>query len=561
MKKVVFVALAIAVLIVAWQNKRGLFRIYLLMRNPPARLEFTQYTKDRLHISYVPGPYLTAHVSAIADRVLKNLAQAEKQTGAQLDALNLRLYNNYEEKGADIEDITIAHADPENNTVYCIVNNEMDGTVERLEYELLLVKCCGRPIAADGGRIAAAALGGVWNQRTLDEWNAFLTQRKFTSNDANTESASQFIRIPLNAIASRLLLDRHGWKAFIGYYKNNSLPAEFTPAAGVMKDPAAASLTRSFKAEFQKGMSYAYDNGYTSGYATRQSEKSLDLLKKNGVDWIASIPYGYMRSRDSTTIHSAGHSIFGESDESMFALAAMARARGIKIMLKPQIWSHQGWTGMIDFQDDASWDQWFRSYQNWIVHYAIIAELTDAKLFCIGTELVKTTLKRPDSWRKIIARVREIYHGDIVYAANYGDEFEKLQFWDALDYIGLDNYYGIRTTTLDGENVMRQNFANQKERIHAIALRWNKPVIFTEIGYQANPGAGMGSNENSVSGYDENMQALCYRLAMETYWKEPWFKGMYWWKWFSNPNDSGKTADTHSPHGRLAEKVLAEWYR
>jgi hypothetical protein len=48
---------------------------------------------------------------------------------------------------------------------------------------------------------------------------------------------------------------------------------------------------------------------------------------------------------------------------------------------------------------------------------------------------------------------------------------------------------------------------------------------------------------------------------METYWKEPWFAGMYWWKWFSDPSDRGRNADPHSPHGRLAETVLRRWYQ
>lgn len=560
MKKAVFLALAVALLFLAWQNKHGLFRFYFFMKNRPARLEFTQYARGRLHVSYVASPYLASHMPEIADRVLENLAQAEKQTGTELENLNLRLYNSYEEKGADVEEITVANADSETNTVYCVVNSDIDGTRERLEYQLLLAKCCGESIE-DGSRIAAAALGGVWNQKTLDEWSQFLSRRNLSWQEATLESASPFIRIPWNALAARLLLARHGWKAFIGYYKNNIMPVDFNPGAEFDEEPATLPSVKSFKAEFQKGISYAHDNSYSSGYATRESEKSLDMLKQDGVEWIASIPYGFMRSPDTTIIHTPGHSIFTESDESLFALASLARSRGMKIMLKPQIWMHHSWTGMVDFQDNASWDQWFRSYENWIVHYAVIAELTDAKLFCIGTELVKTTLRRPDSWRKIISRVRAIYHGPIVYAANYGDEFEKIQFWDALDYIGLDNYYSVRTTASDGEAVMRQNFARQKERIRAVSMRWNKPLIFTEIGYQANPGAGMGSNENSISGYEENMQALCYRLALETYWKEPWFKGMYWWKWFSNPNDSGKTADSHSPHGRLAEKVLAEWYR
>ena len=81
--------------------------------------------------------------------------------------------------------------------------------------------------------------------------------------------------------------------------------------------------------------------------------------------------------------------------------------------------------------------EWFQSYEQWIIHYAISAELMHADLFCIGTELVETPLQHPKRWRKLISRVRQIYSGPIVYAANWGKEFEEITFWDASGLHGL----------------------------------------------------------------------------------------------------------------------------
>jgi hypothetical protein len=268
-----------------------------------------------------------------------------------------------------------------------------------------------------------------------------------------------------------------------------------------------------------------------------------------------------MENHDATKVRMAGHSIQTESDESMFQLALDAKDLGMKIMLKPQIWiSHEAWPGKIKMDNDKDWDRWFQSYEHWIVHYAVIAELMHADLFCIGTEMVETTLQHPQRWRQIIARIRQVYSGPIVYAANWGKEFEEITFWDALDYIGLDNYYPVRKSPQDGVQVIQEGFAAQKEKLSAVAHRWRKPILFTEIGYMANEGAGMGWQEYQFSKYDEKAQADCYKAALETYWNEPWFAGMYWWKWFSNPDDRGIKADEHSPHGRPAGKILAEWY-
>ena len=71
----------------------------------------------------------------------------------------------------------------------------------------------------------------------------------------------------------------------------------------------------------------------------------------------------------------------------------------------------------------------------------------------------------------------------------------------------------------------------------------------------------MANDGSGFSEYNEPLQATCYRLALETYWKEPWFYGMYWWKWFSNPADAGKEADPFSPHGRKAEKAIRDFYQ
>ena len=318
-----------------------------------------------------------------------------------------------------------------------------------------------------------------------------------------------------------------------------------------------------FKPEFQKGLSYAYWNSYDAGYATKKSERSLNELRGLGVEWVASIPYGFMRANDAHEIRFPRHHIAGENDESLWALAENAKERGMRIMLKPQIWiNHSSWPGNINFESSEEWNLWLSNYEKWILHYAIIAELTGAQLFCIGTEFVQATLKNPGRWRSIIKKVRAVYHGPLTYAANWGQEFERIEFWDDLDYIGLDNYYPVRASEKDGLERMKQGFATQKIKLQEKAFRYCRSVLFTEIGYMANNKAGMGPKEFEAdrSDYDELSQAACYRLALETYWKEDWFAGMYWWKWFSEPADRGRTADEHSPHGRPAERVLAEWY-
>lgn len=569
MKKLVLLGLAFALAGAVWWQRYPIFFLLHEEWNRPQPVRFAETRAGAFTIHYVAGSPLREKIGSIAKTIAGDLTSAQKELGVSVDPdVEIYVYSNWEEKGNHIRDIRVANDDPGKNALYYIVNDRYDGTRERPEYELLLYRKLGAPEQQGWGRCASAALSGTWNQKTLDQWAAFLTSRdlipQFPAFLTSGEHTSDFYSVPWNAIFARFIKERYGWDAFVDLYRGQKLPKGYESAWQTTVQnmtPSTVPQTKPFQSEFQKGISYAYWNSYDGGYATRKSERSLDELRSLGVTWVAAIPYGFMRTAQSTEIHFAGNNIFSESDESLFALSDDARKRQMKIMMKPQLWMPSAaWTGQVEFTNEDDWQKWFDSYQKWILHYAIISELMNADLFCIGTELVQTTLKKPDQWRRLIAKVRRVYHGPIVYAANYGEEFEGITFWDALDYIGLDNYYPVRSAADQSEAQIKQAFAQQRERIRAVANRFQRPLIFTEIGYQAMAGAGMGSRETEAPNYDERMQDACYRLAMETYWNEDWFYGMYWWKWFSNPDDRGKSADPHSPHDRLAEKTLKEHY-
>lgn len=573
MRKLFFVSLAVCLLGAAWWSRYPLmFFVYShYFRQPPEKIAFLEVRSGSVVVHYVRCPFLLSHADSIARNLNDNLVASEKELGTKLDSdLNIYLYNNWEQKGYAVRNIAIAHAIPEKSEIHCIVNEQMDGTRERLEYLLLLQKKLGKPARDDWGEYCSAALSGTWNQKSLNGWAHFLLSRKLTPQFPNLFSArgtqSKFEVYPWNSIFARFVKEQYGWNAFAELYHSIKTPDNYESAWNAYlnrleaDDPPPPAFA--FHPEFQKGMTYAYANGYDCGYATRKSTSSMQQLKQLGVTWIAEIPYGFMPARNAAQIHYAGSDIFGESDESMLAATLQAHTLGMKVMMKPQLWLHfDSWPGKIDFDTDQQWNDWFDSYEKWIVHYAILSELIHADLFCIGTELSQTTLAKPDRWRAIIQKVRNVYHGPIVYASNWGKEFEEMTFWDALDYIGLDNYYPVRKDTKDHTAEMRAAFEQQKAKIKAISDHYHKPVLFTEIGYHATDGAGMGTHEDDYDGYNEHAQAECYQMAMEAYWNEPWFSGMYWWKWFSDPDDTGRNADPHSPHGRAAEKIIQQWYQ
>lgn len=68
-------------------------------------------------------------------------------------------------------------------------------------------------------------------------------------------------------------------------------------------------------------------------------------------------------------------------------------------MLKPQIWVWRGiFTGSITMDNEAQWEQLERSYEDFILTYAKLAQETQVALFCIGTELEQFVANRPMFW-------------------------------------------------------------------------------------------------------------------------------------------------------------------
>ena len=116
-------------------------------------------------------------------------------------------------------------------------------------------------------------------------------------------------------------------------------------------------------------------------------------------------------------------------------------------MIKPHIWilqpSEGMWRADIYPNNEADWETWQASYRDFILRYARVAERAQAEMFCIGTEFSRLTTEKPEFWNDLIQSVREVYAGEITYAANWYEEFEKIPFWDDLDYIGIQAYFPL----------------------------------------------------------------------------------------------------------------------
>src|SRR5690606_29911657 len=130
----------------------------------------------------------------------------------------------------------------------------------------------------------------------------------------------------------------------------------------------------------------------------------------------------------------------------------------------------------------------------------------------VGTELERTS-SREDDWRKVIAEIRNVYSGKLIYAANF-TEFEQVKFWDALDYIGIQAYFPLSTKPNPELADLKSGWEKHFPKIEKLVAEYKKPVMFTEIGYCNTVDAAnepwVWPNERKKTELSEQMQALCY---------------------------------------------------
>lgn len=313
--------------------------------------------------------------------------------------------------------------------------------------------------------------------------------------------------------------------------------------------------------EKHRGMSYAHEwrRAEDLGYGSARSRASLARLKELGVNWISITPFGFQSTPRDTTIRWGG-ARFSESDDRLRRVTAQAHEVGIKVMLKPHLWLRPpAWVGVIDQETERDRAAWFEAYRAFAIHYATLAAQAGMDAFCIGNELEKTT-RHEAAWRSLIHDVRAVYRGPITYGAG-GEEAPAIKFWDALDYIGISAYYPLVDARSPDRRALVAAWVPITKNLAVLSARWKKPILFTELGYRSADFAAWKQWEvGRTAPVNQQLQADAYAAFFEAVWPQPWFAGVYWWKWVSYLDDGGADDNDYTPRHKTAEVALAQYY-
>lgn len=316
------------------------------------------------------------------------------------------------------------------------------------------------------------------------------------------------------------------------------------------------------------GMTVSTPRG-SSAWASDEMVATIAELKEMGVNWIAIHPYGRVRTdgtvswslprrrrRPAATVatgagaaggarpnatggrETPGASASGVPDTPPDWLRRPieeAHRLGVKILVKPHLenWRDYEWRGDIRYHSDEEWDRFFSTYTEWIVRLAAFSEGADA--FVVGTELGGTT-DHEHRWREIIGAVREVYAGQLAYAANW-DAYERVAFWDALDWVGIQAYFPVLDEAAANGDIPPQSafddgWRDIMRRVADFSDRVGKPVVFTEAGYNNSPTAPYQPWDWKARGDAEELQMRCMIAALGAIAAEPTVQGAFLWKWY-----------------------------
>ncbi len=296
------------------------------------------------------------------------------------------------------------------------------------------------------------------------------------------------------------------------------------------------------------------------------AENPMKAVNAVGATWISVVPYAFTRL-DMPNVRYAEHGgqWWGERPEGVRETIRAAHENGVKVMLKPQVYVPNGWTGALDFKTDEDWEQWEEAYVRYILRFAALADSTGAELFCIGTEFNNAIQKRPQFWTSVIKQIRTIYRGKLTYSSNW-DDWERVPFWSELDYIGLGGYFPLVEASTPDVEQLKTAWKPVHERLKNFSKQKGKPVLFTEFGYLSVDGCGWRNweLENGIEerNINEQAQANCLEALFATFQPEDWWAGGFLWKWFPNMRGhEGYPERDYTPQGKLGERVLKKWYK
>jgi hypothetical protein len=301
---------------------------------------------------------------------------------------------------------------------------------------------------------------------------------------------------------------------------------------------------------------------------------NLKPLVDNNYNWITLVSFGDQKDFDSPAmVYYRGDSLeMARRDSAWASQINIAHDAGFKVFFKPHLWISEPrqnkWRSDIFPSNENNWELWKESYREFILYYATIAEKNKVEMFCIGVEFSRLAVEKTDFWRSLIKEVRTVFTGKLTYAANWYEEYEKIEFWDELDFIGVQAYFPLVKIENPSVEQVAEGWNNYLPALSRVSKKFKKKILFTEMGYKSTTDSAIEpwlwleklKAENIT--HSNETQANCYQAFFNMVWGNEWFAGVHVWQLRSMRLDrkSNPLSPNFSPQGKPAEEVIARGF-
>ena len=262
-------------------------------------------------------------------------------------------------------------------------------------------------------------------------------------------------------------------------------------------------------------------------------KENLRLMKKMTACNTVIIILGALQEQTDSREIDFEHAVMPK-DSDLVDFIRYAKTLGLQVFLKPVIDCQDGSEReTIDFTKDGIFqkevfDEWFKQYTEFILHYATIAEKTSCEMFFVGCRLVRLE-KQDEEWRNLIDKVRSIYQGNLTYEADVYCE-NQIGFWKFLDVISSAGNYPC------------SELGKEMERLAELAAILHMELFLSECGCMSTKGAADSPKSWGMEGLLSLQEQVEFmQNVFEQCRRQKQVKGIGVWCW-SNRRQLERTA-------------------
>jgi hypothetical protein len=207
------------------------------------------------------------------------------------------------------------------------------------------------------------------------------------------------------------------------------------------------------------------------------------------------------------------------------------------------------WRGTLAPRDP---DAWFSHYGERLGELAALAETTGATRLVVGSELSSldgaAALPR---WRPIVAAVRGVFSGKLVYSANW-DHYRDARVFDLVDEDGVTGYFSLREPSAPADDAtLEAGWRRVRREFEAWRATRAGGFVFTELGYRSRAGTSAAPWDEGARGApDADEQRRAFAAFRRAWVGSALLDGVYVWNWYGW---GGAGTTGYTPRGKPAE--------